>query len=357
VLQYFRKLLFPLSILYYFIVQIRNFLYVKGIKKSYEAGIPVISIGNLSTGGTGKTPMACYTIGYLLTQGLKVGYLSRGYGRETKGYRKVMQSADSARMYGDESVLIASRFPDIAVSVSEDRILGAKKMQREDHIEVLVLDDAFQHRRIQRDLDIVMIDATRMPDRDLPLPAGNLRETKGALKRADLVVVNKIQVEDNRDQYEKRLNHHTIAFSKSAFTGVIFFRPELMDVLPIDELLKRPVLVFSGLGNNEQFFRQLELLGVEILRRYSYPDHYSYTPEDLKTITLEYRRQVPERPDLMILTTEKDYCRLNSVNLPATLALYPCAFIRMELQWIEGEYLVQQSILKALHNDRKRAIQ
>lgn len=329
-------------------MSIRNFLYSKGILDSENVGIPVISIGNLSTGGTGKTPMACYVIDFLQKQGLKVGYLSRGYGRETKGYRKVIQSADSARMYGDESVLIASRFPEIAVSVCEDRILGAKRLKMEDRIEVLVLDDAFQHRRIQRDLDIVMIDATRMPDRDLPLPAGNLRESKGAIHRADLVVVNKIQNDYHREQYEKRLNHPCIAFSRSVFTGIVFFRPELLEQESLDVILRRPVLVFAGLGNNTHFFNQLESLGVEVLKKYSFPDHYCYTPDDLKMITLEYRRQVPERPDIIILTTEKDYCRLNSVNLPATLTLYPCAFIRMELQWIEGEQWVQQSILKVL---------
>jgi len=331
-------------------------MYDYGWLTSYDISIPIISVGNLSVGGTGKTPMACYIIDYLLQQGLRVGYLSRGYGRDTHGYRKVVDHIDGGRMFGDESVLLAARFPQISVSVCEDRIAGAKRMIQEDHVQVLVLDDAFQHRRIRRDIDIVMIDATRMPDRDLPLPAGNLRETTASLSRANLVVVNKLPEGSDIETYQKRLSHSHISFSKSIFTKVVFFNIEnQFSILPRD-LNSRPVIAFAGLGNNHQFFQQLEASGLKILKSFSFADHHRYTDEDLRMITLEFRRRVPEWPDLMIITTEKDYCRLNSVNLPVALTIYPCAYIQMELHWVAGEQLVQHSILKALKDDRKRTV-
>jgi tetraacyldisaccharide 4'-kinase len=337
-------------------MQVRNLLYEYGWLTSYDISIPIISVGNLSVGGTGKTPMACYIIDLLLQQGLKVGYLSRGYGRDTTGYRKVVSHMDGSRIFGDESVLIANRFPQIAVSVCEDRIAGANRMIQEDHVQVLVLDDAFQHRRIRRDVDIVMIDATRMPDRDLPLPAGNLRETTASLSRAHLVVVNKLPNGSDIEAYQKRLSHTHISFSKSIFTKVVFFNNEnQISILPQD-INSRPMIAFAGLGNNHQFFQQLEASGVKVLKSFSFPDHHRYTDEDLKMITLEFRRCVPEWPNLMIITTEKDYCRLNSVNLPAALTIYPCAYIQMELHWIAGEQQVQHSILKALKDDRKRTV-
>jgi len=347
---FLRKLLFPLTILFYIGYKIRNLAYSQGWLKITKVSVPVVSIGNLSMGGTGKTPMACYIIGYYLSRGLKVGYLSRGYGRETKGYRRVVEHADSARMFGDEPVLISNRYPEIPTAVSEDRIKGAKRLIRESELDVLILDDAFQHRQIARDLDIVMIDATRMPDRDIVIPAGNLRETRASLKRAGLVVCNKIPENYIPENYERRLNYKPIVFARAQFTELIFFRPELKPAVSTDELLKRPVIVFAGLGNNNQFFQQLTDMGVEIRKTFGFEDHHRYTEEDLRKITLEYRRQVPERPDLMILTTEKDFCRLNSVNLPAALAPYVCAYIRMELIWVKGKEILDSTLDKIIES-------
>ena len=344
-----RLFLFPVSLIFLVGVYVRNFLYRQGWFKVYKLSTPIISIGNLSTGGTGKTPMACFILDYLIQQGISVAYLSRGYGRSTEGFRRVTEHADAARLFGDEAVLIFNRFTGIPVAVCEDRVGGATRLIRESAVSIIVLDDAFQHQKIGRDLDIVMIDATQMPDRDLVLPAGNLREPLSSLSRAGIVVLNKIPEQADRQALIKRLKHPQIAVSKAQFAEVIFFRPEVRPALPSEVLLKHPVIVFSGLGNNEQFFDQLREMGVDIRKSFSFPDHHVYTPEDLKLITLEFRTQVPESPELIILTTEKDYCRLNSVNLPAVLTPYPCAYITMDLVWLEGKHLVTEELHKLVN--------
>lgn len=343
-MRWLRLLLFPFSIVFLLGVYLRNFLYRQGWKKNHRLTVPVISIGNISTGGTGKTPMACYVLSYLLTRGIRVAYLSRGYGRATKGYRRVSAHADGARLFGDEPVLIFNRFPDVPVAVCEDRVSGAERLIRDSGAEVILLDDAFQHRRIGRDLDIVMVDATQMPDRDLLLPGGNLREPLSSLKRAGLVVLNKIPDTADAGLLARRLKHSRVVMSKARFGGLVFFRPTLQAPVHPETLLNHPVIIFSGIGNNEQFFSQIQTMGVEIRKSFSFPDHHVYSAEDLKKITLEFRIQVPESPDLIILTTEKDYCRLNSVNLPAVLAPYPCAYITMDLEWMEGEDLVRNQL-------------
>jgi tetraacyldisaccharide 4'-kinase len=335
-MRWVRFILFPFSFLFLIVVYFRNLFYKQGWMKVEQLSVPIVSIGNLSTGGTGKTPMACFVLAHYLERGIKVGYLSRGYGRQTKGYRRVVEHADGARLYGDEPVLIANRFPKVPVAVCEDRVSGVKRMIQESGVEFIVLDDAFQHRKIARDLDIIMIDATQMPDRDLLLPAGNLREPLSSLKRAGMVVLNKIPEHLDADILLRRLKHPRIGITKAEFAEVVFFRPVIKAGVSPNTLLNQPVIVFSGIGNNEQFFSQLKDMGVDIRKSFYFPDHHMYTAEDLRKITLEYRVQVPESPDLIILTTEKDYCRLNSVNLPAVLAPYPCAYITMDLKWQTG---------------------
>lgn len=336
--------MFPFSLIFLLGVYIRNFLYRQGWKRIQRLPIPIVSIGNLSTGGTGKTPMACFVLSHYERRGIRVAYLSRGYGRQTKGYRRVIEHADGSRLYGDEPVLIANRFPKIPVAVCEDRISGVKRLIQDTGAELIVLDDAFQHRRIGRNLDIVMVDATQMPDRDLVLPGGNLREPLSSLKRAELVILNKVPQQADIPALVKRLKHPRVAVSRAEFGELIFFRPELKPGIAPNNLLNHPVIVFSGIGNNEQFFSQLLDMGVEIRKSFKFPDHHVYTAEDLKKITLEFRIQVPESPELIILTTEKDYCRLNSVNLPAVLAPYPCAFISMDLKWKDGQEEVEQAL-------------
>lgn len=350
-MRWLRVLLFPFSLIFLIGVYLRNFLYRQGWKRIERLPVPIVSIGNLSTGGTGKTPMACFVLSYYVAKGVRVAYLSRGYGRQTKGYRRVIEHADGSRLYGDEPVLIANRFPNIPVGVCEDRINGVKRLIQDTGAQLIVLDDAFQHRRIARDLDIVMVDATQMPDRDLVLPGGNLREPLSSLKRAGMVVLNKVPDQADVPVLIKRLKHPNVAVSKAEFGRLIFFRPEVKPGIEPAALLRHPVIVFSGIGNNVQFFSQLEEMGVEIRKSFSFPDHHIYSAEDLKKITLEFRIQVPESPELIILTTEKDYCRLNSVNLPAVLAPYPCAYISMDLKWKQGQQEVEQALDSLLRSE------
>lgn len=346
-LKYLRILLLPFSILFRILVGIRTWAYAQGILSSGEINIPVLSIGNLSTGGTGKTPLALWILKFYQEQGIRVAYLSRGYGRDTKGIYKVENLLEGAKKYGDEAVLVAARFPDIPCYVGENRLLAAQEIiHAHPTLQLLLLDDAFQHHRLKRELDIVLLDANRMPDTDFLLPAGNLREPISALHRAGMVVINKCE---SINPLKGRIQHPNLAYSRPVFTDMVLMENGEEKILRLEVALKRPFLVFAGLGNNSYFFSQIEQAGGVILHKWSFPDHHVFNPSELTEITDTWRRLSPSSPDLVILTTEKDFCRLNSINLRSFLAPYPWAFIRIDLEWLAGKDTLINCLQEVIH--------
>ncbi|MBX7240821.1 MAG: tetraacyldisaccharide 4'-kinase [Bacteroidia bacterium] len=305
--SFLRKLLLPFSFLFGLIVRFRNELYDMGYLKTENAGVPVISVGNLSAGGTGKTPMAAFILSELQKAGFRPAYLSRGYGRKTRGYQRVYPKDTDASLSGEESLMIARRFPDIPVAVCEDRVKGARKLLSEEKIQVIVLDDAFQHRKIYRDLDIVMLDACNLNPR--LLPAGNGREPLNALYRAEIVIINKWTDKNQIPALQSQIRPYV---SKNSVT--LFCRPELTAAIqgvthnPIPLSGIKEAVVFAGLGNNEYFEKQIVEVGIVIRRFFPFPDHHSFTDAELREI-IAY---VEENKIPYLLTTEKDYIRVLS---------------------------------------------
>jgi tetraacyldisaccharide 4'-kinase len=335
-----RRWLWPLSLLYGTAIWLRNFLFDRGLIPAYKASRPVIAIGNLSTGGTGKTPFAEYLIRVLLDQGVHPAYISRGYGRKSRGYLRVVPGKMGADHVGDEALQVASRFEEIPVVVCEDRQYGIRKLLDEGDPQVFVLDDAFQHRKVARDLNVVVVDAQRLPTDDLLLPAGNLREPVRNLKRANLLVINKV-----RDDAE-------IAFiaEKMAFLGLpmAFCRPQAQRILHFSGepflLPARPrVVLFSAIGNNESFRRTAEEIGLEVVAAYAFRDHYVFASGDLERIIGRHFQHSSSSPNFappFLLTTEKDFFRMKDLPWLGEFSGYSLAYLPIRLAWISGESIV-----------------
>jgi tetraacyldisaccharide 4'-kinase len=333
-----RRLLLPFSLLYGLGTHLRNLAYDRGWLARYQAPVPVISVGNLSAGGTGKTPVAEAILRYIQAHypDHRPAYLSRGYGRESEGYLPVDPQGGDSRLFGDEALQVARKFPQYPVAVCADRQVGIERLLAETQATVIVLDDAFQHRRVKRDLDLVVIDAQRPPQRDFLLPAGNLRESRRNLHRADLLLVNKLADQAAIPGFEAALAPYgkPLVFARPQATGVRGFFDE--DLQPLPALEQQPVLLLAGIGNPVFFRHQVEQLGAVVVDFLAFPDHHAYRPADLKKIQQRFFSLRKQQPELVILTTEKDCCRLAG-QLSGEAAALPWFFLPIELAWLAGE--------------------
>ena len=268
-------LLYPLSLIYRGAVNLRNLLYDRGILKSKKLPIPVVSVGNISAGGTGKTSLVRY-LAQELGRTLRVAVLLRGYRRKSRGTLVVSEWGElkvRVEEAGDEAYLLAKSLPTASVVVSEDRFKGGLLAVEELGAELIILDDGFQHRRLHRNLDIVLLRKRDLTDR--LLPAGLLREPVRNIARADAVVLSYQDVES----FELEFKGKPVFKMFRKFTHLLNTRFERV---PLETLKGKEVIAFAGLGSNEQFFMTLEKLGFKFRERLSFPDHYTYKDFSLK---------------------------------------------------------------------------
>ncbi len=336
-----RKFLFPVGFLYGLVVSLRNLSYKWGFQKVHRVSVPVISVGNISLGGTGKTPMAEYLLGKLEEMGFHPAYLSRGYGRSSKGFLWVDPQAEHGRRFGDEAFQVAAKFPHLQVAVCENRVDGVRQMLRErpGTFDVLVLDDAFQHLRIHRDLNLVMVDCSRPPWKDLMLPAGNLREPLHGLRRTDFYVYTKFQ---NRVQAAHLASRYT-ADSPSAI-----FELQPSELVPFftgkPPVVPSAIYAFAGLGNNQFFFDQLKQRYQTEVQTFPFPDHHLYRPGDLQKIVdlvQGHPKNSTNFGDALILTTEKDYFRLRGQTWLKAFNELPLFYLPARMVPLEGEVVLE----------------
>lgn len=308
--------LLPLSYLYGWGVSVRNKLYDWNWKKANSFDLPVICIGNLSVGGTGKTPHTEYLIRLLQQNGLQVATLSRGYKRHTKGYL-LADAHSSAAQIGDEPCQMKRKFPEVQVAVDEDRCHGIEQLRQLRHppIDVVLLDDAFQHRAVKAGLNILLTDYNRLFCDDCLLPAGRLRESISGKNRAQLVIVTKCP--DNIKPIDfniisKKLNLYP--YQKLFFSG--FRYGDLQPLGNPDNRRSRPLKHFTG---EEEILLVTGIASptplVEKLKQYTphvkllaFDDHHDFTPRDLKLITEQLLRM--KEGKRYLITTEKDAVRL-----------------------------------------------
>ena len=292
-----------LSLQFYLITFLRNKFYDFGLLKSFSFEIPVISVGNLAVGGTGKTPMVEFLI-RKFSRKYKIAVLSRGYKRKTKGFI-IASEKDDASTIGDEPFQYYTKFKNIKVAVDKKRKRGIKKLINIG-VNMVILDDAFQHRKVIPTYSILLSDYSNLYFNDYLLPRGNLRESKSGYKRADTIIITKCPEnlsENNRQHLIQKINlkyNQHIFFSKIKYSNVLFSENNSIN---ISKLSKQNVDVITGIVNSENLIKHLEDKGL-LINHLKYPDHYNYKGKDISKIKGNF-----------VITTEKDYAKLRKFNL------------------------------------------
>ncbi|MBI5016717.1 MAG: tetraacyldisaccharide 4'-kinase [Deltaproteobacteria bacterium] len=345
-----RLLLLPLTAagwLYGRVGGLRRWAYRRGVLQAFRAPVPVISVGNVTAGGTGKTPCVEAVCRILLEAGLKPAVLSRGYGGRIPGPWAAVSDGETVLLppeqAGDEPVLLARRLPGVAVLVGRDRRTTAREAVARYGAEVLVLDDGFQHLRLARDLDIVAVDVTNPWGNGHCLPRGLLRERPAALADAGLVLLTRTGRVDARridavSGAVRRWNR------RSPMLPSTHTPASLVDLAggpprPVTDLAGWKVLAFAGIANPAAFFQDLEALGARVVEAIPFPDHHPYTAADVQKLT-EWAGLVHAQA---AVTTEKDGVRLVPF-LPQPL---PILALGIELRVREGEEVFRARVLEA----------
>jgi tetraacyldisaccharide 4'-kinase len=334
--------LYPVSLIYGLITGIRNFLYNSGIMPSTEFLIPVICVGNITVGGTGKTPHTEYLVG-LLRKHFKVATLSRGYKRKTRDFRIASMSSKVSDI-GDEPMQIFRKFPDTMVTVDRKRVHGVRRILETDlDTEVIILDDAFQHRSITPGYSILLSDFERLIMRDHMLPYGNLRESKENMRRADTILITKCP--ENISPLQKRLIAKEV--HKAPYQNIYFTSLKYNPPLPLFRCLNGKessldmiqcsgsgIVLITGIANPKPLKEYLQDFFCEIIHL-PFPDHYCFKEKDISKIVTTYNEL--RSPSKYLLTTEKDAVRLrefNDISDPVRSAFF---YIPIEIHFLNDD--------------------
>lgn len=300
--RFLRRLLRIASLPYMTGMILRNLAYDWSLIKIRSVDLPVICVGNLSVGGTGKTPMVAWLCGWLRSQDVRVAIVSRGYGQLASGSN-------------DEALELELALPDVPHLQNSDRYAAARLAHEELDMQVVVLDDGFQHRRLSRDLDVVLIDASEPAAADGCLPGGLMREPWTGLNRAGVIVLSRSHQAspDRLAQLRERIARVAPgALVISSRTEPIGWHGTQLPFRQLDELRGQAVLAFCGIGNPSAFVRSLEQLGITLLDRREFPDHHAYAAEDVERLT----QWVNDWPTAVaVVCTMKDWVKLQTPRL------------------------------------------
>ena len=340
-MKYLRLLLLPFSLIYGLIILMRNWCYDACLLKSTQFDLPVISVGNLEIGGAGKSPMTEYLI-RLLTGRYKLATLSRGYGRETKGYFEA-EHASTATQIGDEPAQFKSKFPDVTVAVCEKRVIGIERL-KQDH-NVILLDDAYQHRAVRPSLSILLFDYQAITHTQWMLPAGNLREPMSGRWRADILVVTKCpdDIKDDNMKYVANklspLPYQTLFYSSIAYYPLQnFFDKQLTKELT----LKMTVLLITGIANPYPLLKHLKNKVAQVIH-HNYADHHRFSLKNITKLAEDFNELQTEKK--IIVTTEKDAQRLGEHELINLLQSLPVFVLPIGIKILNNAQNFDQLIL------------
>lgn len=298
-MNFLRKLLFPLGGVYWLITFIRNWLYDLGLFSSKSYDLPIIAIGNLSTGGTGKTPLTEYII-QLLKDTYKIAVLSRGYKRSSKGF-VLANDIVTASELGDESYQIHKKFKEVAVAVCENRQTGIDNLISNSNPDIILLDDAFQHRKVKAGFYILLTAYDDLFSDDFILPFGNLRESSIGKKRANLVVVTKCPInisEKNKNEVKLKLNVNVPVFFASIDYDSNVYSTE--NSISISDIISKEKVILAGIAKPKYFIDYLNSGNDNVM---IFPDHHNFSETEISEINKASK-------DKILITTEKDFMRL-----------------------------------------------
>lgn len=345
-------LLFPFTLLYKWITDFRNHLYNIGYKKSFQFDTKVINVGNLTVGGTGKTPHVEYLISWLSDTYI-ISTLSRGYGRKTKGFLIANEKSNPTEI-GDEPMQFYRKFqPKVAITVGEERALAIPQILMEiPDTELIILDDAFQHRPVVPNINILLTDFSRLFYQDFPFPSGRLRESRYGAKRADIVIVSKCPndlTETQKSDIQTNIRKYIRPKTPIFFTGIHYSQPRsFKNQVPFTELGKnQSVILVSGIAKAENLEKYVQEK-TNLLKHFRYPDHYHYTLQDLQNIQAFYQKNQTISP--IILCTEKDWVKLQSADFEVIINQLPFYYLPIEVYFLENEDGFKDLIINGLEN-------
>lgn len=338
-----RYLLFPFTIIYGGVVTFRNFLFAKNVLKSSEFEVKTISVGNLSTGGTGKTPHIEYLI-RLLKNEYKVATLSRGYGRKTGGFEQANDTSTHKEV-GDEPLQFYNKFKEeVNVYVENKRVTGVIEiLAKHPDTEVILLDDAFQHRAIKPGFSVLLSDYSSLFYKDIILPVGNLREMRTEANRADLIVVTKCPNDISEKEMEaisvkiKKIANKPVYFSRIKYGEIKSFNTNLK-VLRLNELKDMETLLITGIANPKPIQKLLNNNQINY-KHLKFPDHHNFTKKNISNIIDIFGSISGNK---IILTTEKDAVRLKSIDELKELPIY---YLEIEIEVIKNKKEFDNKIL------------
>ncbi len=358
-IKYIRPILFPFAIFYGIIVFIRNKCYDWGVFKSQQFDLPVICVGNLAVGGSGKTPVTEYLV--RLLSGYKVAILSRGYGRETKGFIQADQHATAATI-GDEPLQYYQKFPGVTVAVCEDRITGINHLKASH--DLIILDDAYQHRKVKPGYAILLFEYDKMRKWQWLLPSGNLREPFSGYRRAQQVLITKCpQPMDAQSRKAMRHKFAHLAASQVAFASIQY--NQLQPVYKTESQHKQPglqdgqaaetIFLLTGIANTAPLLAYLNPRCKQLLH-HAYPDHHKFSTAEIKLLVKAFQ----EHPDTqkLIITTEKDAQRLLDATIKDLLVNLPVFFlpIKVDIHAEDFTHFNQEILTYVSKHTRNRSI-
>ncbi|MBL0766512.1 tetraacyldisaccharide 4'-kinase [Marivirga atlantica] len=341
-------LMSPFSLLYKWVMQFRNYLYDIEHKAIFDFDNLIISVGNLSVGGTGKTPMVEYLIRFFLKKhpDLAVTTLSRGYGRKSKGFM-LADAETNAKSIGDEPFQMYQKFaPAIDVSVCEDRVLAVPSILMEKPgNNVVLLDDAFQHRSIKPNFSIVLSDYARPFYNDYVLPSGLLREGRKGINRADVLIFTKCPQGISQQEMRSMQKKASAYFKKEA----IYFSGIQYDLVSskLDRTIKRKIVIVTGIANPSVMLEYLES-DYEVVKHFNFPDHHQFTEKEIDEVNAFATANHAD-----VICTEKDWVRIISDKQLENVLGDKLFYLPMMVQFLEGEEALEKQLNGLINNQDK----
>jgi tetraacyldisaccharide 4'-kinase len=340
-----KLLLAPFALIFYLLTSLRNHLFNIGYTRSFKFDTIVIGVGNLAVGGSGKTPMVEYILELLHSHKIKAATLSRGYKRRTKGYRLATEN-DNALTLGDEPYQFYLKYGKIAaIAVGEERVLAIPNILFErPETQAIIMDDAYQHRYVAPDMNILLTDYAKPFYNDLIMPLGRLRERKEGANRADAIVVSKCPSslrEGSMLEIEEKIRTYAREKTPVFFTRILYEPPKSVFQQGKNDFSESIVLL-SGIANNEPFEKYVAEK-YKLLETIAYPDHHFYTDNDVKVIIERFDKVEAHKKTL--LTTEKDMVKL--LNLPQKDKLYKLSlyYLPIKVDFIKNGKAFEKMIL------------
>lgn len=349
-LNYLRLLLLPFSFIYSIAIVLRKKLYDWNIIRSVKFDLPVICVGNLAVGGSGKTPTTEYLVRLLANY--KIAILSRGYGRETKGFILADDSA-TAKSIGDEPLQYYQKFDGITVAVCEDRVKGIQKLK--DNHDLIILDDAFQHRPVKAGLNILLFEFRKLGTLQFLLPAGNLRDVFSSRKRADVLLVTKspvplLHVAQQASINELQPNNaQQVLHSYLKYGDLQHLYSE--EQRPLESISGFEIYLLTGIANPDPLIEELEKYTTTI-KHEKFRDHYAFKTDDIKKFKAAY--ESGNGKEKIIITTEKDSKRLKAAGFKDLLVNLPVYFLPIEVELFEEDKITfDELILNYVKSNRR----